>query len=702
VEQSIEIQGKSNMRADYDDGGFRPGSVEMKAMANAVRILAADMVQKANSGHPGLPLGMADVATVLFSRVLAHWPQDPTWPGRDRFVLSAGHGCALLYALLHLTGYQTMTIDQLTRFRQLGSHTPGHPEVGPGIEATTGPLGQGFANAVGMAVAEAMAQKDFPDLGHRTYVLVGDGCLMEGVSYEAAALAGLWRLNRLTVLWDDNAITIDGSTALSTKEDTLARFQACGWDVLRIDGHDQEAIDQALQWAQNTQKPTLIACRTIIGFGAPTKAGSCAVHGAALGEDECAGLRQALGWDSLEPFHVPQAILSRWQKSADRCQPAYQAWQESPQAKQWDKRTQSLCRPPACLDQLRQEFSQQAPCWATRKASGLVLSALAKEDLPLVTGSADLAESTQILPAGPAFSCDNPGGTYLHYGVREHAMAGILNGLALHGGFRSLGGTFLTFSDYLRPSLRLSALMELPVIYVMTHDSIALGEDGPTHQPVEHLASLRAMANLCLIRPADAVEVVEAYQVALSQERTPSVLALSRQNLPSLRTKIDTAEDLKDNQVAKGAYVLKEACAVLGQAECGGGAHAPEAMQAKVVDLWATGSEVSLACSVQQILAGHGVSARVISAPSLFLFDRQPESYRKSLTHGPATLRAVIEAGSSFGWHKYVGQDGLMFCVDGFGASAPAADLLADRGFAGPAIAEKILSCLNLVLPGIE
>ena len=539
--------------------------VAHEQLANAVRFLAVDAVERAKSGHPGMPMGMADVATVLFSRFLKFDPADPAWPDRDRFVLSAGHGSMLLYALLYLTGYEGVTLDQLRAFRQWGSKTPGHPEYGhtPGVETTTGPLGQGIATAVGMALSERLSNarfgSDFVD--HFTYVIAGDGCLMEGLSHEAISLAGHLRLNRLIVLFDDNEISIDGSTSLSCSDDQFARFRASGWSACRIDGHDPAAITAAIETARNSDRPSLIACRTIIGFGAPSRQGTEKAHGAPLGAEEVAKTRLGLDWPH-EPFEIPEPVIAQWRKIGARGQADRRNWIERTRrlnAKARSPFHDSLnrrlpCQYAAAMDQLRVRFAEERPNIATRQASQLVIDKIAEVLPNLLGGSADLTHSNLTrAKAQQPVRHDYFEGHYIHYGVREHAMAAAMNGIALHGGFIPYGGTFLTFSDYSRPAIRLAALMRIRVIHVMTHDSIGLGEDGPTHQPVEHLASLRAIPNLLVFRPGDAVETAEAWDCALRAEASPSVLCLSRQALAPFREVSDNI-----NRVARGAYVVVE------------------------------------------------------------------------------------------------------------------------------------------------
>ncbi len=645
-----------------------------KDMANAIRALAMDAVEKAKSGHPGMPMGMADVATVLFTRFLKFDASAPQWPDRDRFVLSAGHGSMLLYALLHLAGYPGVTMDDLRNFRQLGSKTAGHPEFGhaPGIETTTGPLGQGIANAVGMALAERLLNARHGDeiVGHHTYVIAGDGCLMEGVSQEAISLAGHLKLGKLVVLWDDNAISIDGATSLAESDDQLTRFAASGWATTRVDGHDAEAIAKAIAAAQTSDKPSLIACKTIIGYGAPTKQGKSSTHGEPLGADEIKGTREKLGWPHA-PFEMPEAVLSAWRAAGSRGKAQRLAWEKRAggvAAKLGDPLAgESLKAMTAAIAQIKGEFGANPPKLATRQSSQKVLEALVPAMPALMGGSADLTGSngtrtkhhTSVAPG-------NFGGNYIHYGVREHGMAAAMNGIALHGGLVPYGATFLVFTDYCRPSIRLSALMGQRVVYVMTHDSIGLGEDGPTHQPVEHLAALRAIPNLYVFRPADAVEVAECWEIALSSPSTPSVLALTRQALPALRTGADSG-----NHSAKGAYVLAEAGLK------------------RDVTLIATGSEVSMAMEAKALLQEKGVAAAVVSMPCWELFAAQSAEYRASVL-GSAP-RVAVEAAIGMGWERWVGDKGTFVGMQGFGASAPAAKLYEHFGITAQKVAEAAL-----------
>jgi transketolase len=651
-------------------------------LANAVRFLAIDAVEKAKSGHPGMPMGMADVATVLFSRFLKFDPADPAWPDRDRFVLSAGHGSMLLYALLYLTGYPGVTLDQLMAFRQWGSKTPGHPEYGhtPGVETTTGPLGQGIATAVGMALAERLANARFGGdcVDHFTYVIAGDGCLMEGLSHEAISLAGHLRLGRLIVLFDDNEISIDGSTSLACSDDQLARFEASGWSTRRIDGHDPAAIAAAIEWARNDDRPSLIACRTLIGFGAPNRQGTEKAHGAPLGADEVAKTRLALDWP-YQPFEIPQRILDQWRRIGARGQADRRNWIERTRRLNSGARSpfhDSLnphlpCEYAAVVDRLRAGFAEDRPNIATRQASQLVIDKIA-EILPnLLGGSADLTHSnlTRAKSQRPVRPGDFDG-NYVHYGVREHAMAAAMNGIALHGGFIPYGGTFLTFADYSRPAIRLAALMGIRVIHAMTHDSIGLGEDGPTHQPVEHLAALRAIPNLLVFRPGDAVETAEAWDCALRADGSPSVLCLSRQALPAFRETVDNV-----NLVARGAYVVVE----------------PDAT--RDVTLIATGSEVSIAIAAAERLASDGINAAVVSAPCFDLFRNQPQEYRNRVL-GSAP-RVGVEAAVEGDWARWLGDSGQFVGMTGFGASAPAETLYREFGITPAAVADAARRCIG-------
>jgi len=642
-------------------------------MANAIRFLAIDAVEKANSGHPGMPMGMADVATVLFSKFLKFDPLAPGWLNRDRFVLSAGHGSMLLYALLHLTGYREMTLDEIKSFRQWGSKTPGHPEYGhtAGVETTTGPLGQGIATAVGMALAERMSNARLGDdlVDHYTYVMCGDGCLMEGVSHEAISLAGHLKLGRLIVLFDDNSISIDGPTSLSCSDDPLARAAASGWSVRRVDGHDPTAVEEAIAEERETDRPSLIACRTRIGYGSPGREGSEKAHGAPLGADEIAATRAALAWPHA-PFEIPRDVLAAWRTVGARGQTEHDKWVErlaqldreerehvnevlnGKLSRQYDPAIRELCS----------RFATEQPKIATRQASQQVIEMLASVLPNLAGGSADLTHSNLTLAKSQ--KPIKPGhfeGNYIHYGIREHGMAAAMNGIALHGGFIPYGGTFLTFADYSRPAIRMAALMGLRVIHVMTHDSIGLGEDGPTHQPVEHLASLRAIPNLLVFRPADAVETAEAWDCALRAEDRPSILCLSRQALPTFRSDTDGV-----NKVARGAYLVIN----------------PQ--DRRDVTLIATGSEVAIAMEAARLLEKAGVLAAVVSAPCLELFARQPEDYRRAvLGERP---RVGIEAAIEGGWARLIGDHGEFVGMTGFGASAPANVLYREFGITPEAV----------------
>ncbi len=644
-------------------------------MANAIRALSMDAVQAANSGHPGAPMGFADVATVLFARHLKFDPSRPNWPDRDRFILSAGHGSMLIYALLHLTGYQDMTLDDLRQFRQLGAKTAGHPEFGhaAGIETTTGPLGQGIANAVGMAIAERHLNARFGDelVSHFTYVMAGDGCLMEGISQEAISLAGHLRLGHLIVLFDDNGISIDGPTDLSVSENTRLRFESAGWQVLECDGHDMDAIDSAIQTAKSDlARPTLVKCKTIIGKGSPAKAGTSKAHGAPLGDDEIAATRQALGWP-YPPFEIPQHITDDWHVAGNRGAADYQAWQArltaSPLAAQF---TEMLAadisdKVAEAISTMKATLAAEPVKVASRVASQMTINHLVQTVPNLMGGSADLTGSNNTkADSQNGFSADNYSGNYIFYGVREHGMAAAMNGIALHGGIIPYGGTFLVFTDYCRPSIRLSALMGQRVIYVMTHDSIGLGEDGPTHQPVEHLAALRAIPNLTVFRPCDVVETAECWQLALDNQTGPSVLALSRQGLPQLRL----GENVAPLNSAKGGYILTP--------ESGGDAE---------ITLIATGSEVAIAHDAQQQLEAMGKSTRLVSVPALDILLTQSQSYIDSLL-GTDTKLVIIEAGIEMGWHQLTGGRGTFIGMSSFGASAPASDLYTHFGITADAI----------------
>ena len=651
--------------------------IDHSLMANAIRALAMDAVEKAKSGHPGLPMGAADIATVLFTQFLKFDAADPRWPDRDRFILSAGHGSMLLYAVLYLTGNEDMTLDQIKHFRQLGSRTPGHPEnfITPGIETTTGPLGQGIASSVGTALAERLLAAEFGDdiVDHYTYVLCSDGDLMEGVSHEAAALAGHLRLSKLIFLYDDNGITIDGPISLTDNVDQVARFKAHGWNAVRIDGHDQSAIAAAIAQAQTSDRPSLIACKTTIGFGAPHKAGTSKAHGEPLGAEELAGAKKALGWN-YGPFEVPDDVLQAWRSVGRQGASARADWNRHfealPEARrrEFQRRVIDRKRPEGLADAIRglkAKLVADPPTIATRKASEMALDVLVPVMPELLLGSADLTPSNNTRTKGlKEVTPDDFSGRYIHYGIREMGMAAAMNGLSAHGGFAPAGGTFLCFTDYARPSMRIAALSHTPVVYVMTHDSIGLGEDGPTHQPVEHLAALRAMPNMRVFRPADAVETAECWQLALENSTGPTVLALSRQNLTPVRT-VATA----DNLCRHGGYELVAASG--------------EAM----VSLYASGSEVEIAVAAQKQLAGRGIATRVVSVPSLELLLAQPTDRRQAIV-GQAPVKIAIEAAVRFGWDAIIGPDGIFVGMKSFGASAPAKDLYKHFGITAEAVVE--------------
>jgi transketolase len=647
-------------------------------MANAIRFLSMDAVEAANSGHPGLPMGAADIATVLFSRFMKFDPMNPQWPDRDRFVLSAGHGSMLLYSLLYFLGYEDITIEEIRNFRQLGSKTAGHPEYGhaAGIETTTGPLGQGLANAVGMAIAERRLAAEFgPNpVDHHTYVLVGDGCLMEGISQEAIALAGHLKLNKLIVLWDDNGITIDGKLSMSDSTDQLARFEASGWETIAVDGHDPDAIAAAIERARVSDTPTMIACKTTIGFGAPSKAGTSKAHGSPLGAEEIAGARKTLGWTS-EPFDIPSEILDDWRVVGLNAGKARVAWEkrladtDATLRGEFERRMRGDLPAgfvPAMAD-YRKKLASDAPKLATRKSSENTLEIINGVVPETLGGSADLTGSnntktSQTAPITP----DDFSGRYMYYGIREHGMAAAMNGIALHGGLIPYGGTFLVFSDYARPAMRLSSLMGIRTIYVMTHDSIGLGEDGPTHQPVEHLAALRAIPNHIVYRPADAMETAECWQLALENTTAPATLALTRQNLPAVRTEFD-----EDNRCASGAYELSPAS------------------DDAVVSIFASGSEVEIALAAQAALEANGHPARVISVPSIDLFQMQSSDFKKAII-GNAPVRVAVEAGVRQGWDGIIGADGIFIGMDSFGASGPYQQLYAHFGITSGAIVAAV------------
>lgn len=650
-------------------------------LANALRFLAVEGVQKANSGHPGMPMGMADVATVLFSKFLKFDPKAPHWADRDRFVLSAGHGSMLLYSLLYLTGYEQATTDQLKSFRQMGSRMAGHPEYGhlEGIETTTGPLGQGIATAVGMALAEKLLEtrygKDIVD--HYTYVICGDGCLMEGISEEAISMAGHWKLNKMIVLWDDNKITIDGATSVATSTDQRKRFEANGWNTDAVDGHNPDEIAAAIERAKKSDKPTMIACRTVIGFGS-AKEGTEKTHGSPLGAEDILAARKRLGYE-YAPFETPKEILDAWRSFGERGAKEHAEWDKrfgamnAAEKAEFERTVLKSVLPAGWKDKMqayKEQLLAEKPKVATRKASQMALEVLVPAIPELLGGSADLTHSN-LTDAKASKSVTNTdfSGNYIHYGIREHGMAAAMNGIALHGGFIPYSGAFLVFMDYLKPSLRLAALMGLRSIFVLTHDSIGLGEDGPTHQPIEHLASMRAIPNVNVFRPCDVIETAECWELAIEAAHTPSVLALSRQNLPTLRTSV------KENLSAKGAYVL---------ADCEG---------TRDVTLLATGSEVEIAVKAQELLKEKGVKAAVVSMPSWELFDKQSAEYKKSVLG--TCPRVAVEAQGAFGWEKYTGLDGAVVAMRSFGASAPAEQLYEHFGITPNAVAAAAVGCLK-------
>jgi transketolase len=658
--------------------------VDHSRMANAIRALAMDAVEKAKSGHPGLPMGAADVATVLFTQFLKFDAADPHWPDRDRFILSAGHGSMLLYALLYLTGNADMTLDEIKNFRQLGSRTPGHPEntITSGVETTTGPLGQGVAFSVGSALAERLLAAEFGEdiVDHYTYVLCSDGDLMEGVSHEALALAGHLKLSKLIFLYDDNGITIDGPITLTDNVDQVARFKAHGWNAVHVDGHDQKAIADAITRAQASDRPSLIACKTIIGFGAPTRAGTSKAHGEALGPEELAGAKKALGWN-YGPFEIPDDVLAAWRNVGKQGASAHADWNGRFEAKpgaqraEFQRRVIDRKRPQGLAEAIRKlkdRLVAEPPTIATRKASEMALEVLVPVMPELLLGSADLTPSNNTRTKGlKEVTPDDFSGRYIHYGIREMGMAAAMNGLSAHGGFAPAGGTFLCFTDYARPSMRIAALSHTPVVYVMTHDSIGLGEDGPTHQPVEHLAALRAMPNMRVFRPADAVETAECWQLALENVSGPTVLALSRQNLTPVRT-VAVAENL----CSRGGYEL---VAAKGEAK---------------VSLFASGSEVEIAVAAQKELVGRGIAARVVSVPSLELLLAQPAERRQAIV-GSAPVKIAIEAAVRFGWDAVIGPEGIFIGMTGFGASAPAKALYKHFGITAEAAVEAAAKRLN-------
>jgi transketolase len=642
-------------------------------MANAIRFLSMDAVEKANSGHPGLPMGAADVATVLFTRYLKFDPKAPHWADRDRFILSAGHGSMLLYSLLYLTGYEDMTIEDIKDFRQLHAKTAGHPEYGhaSGIETTTGPLGQGIANSVGFAIAERKLREEFgADLqDHYTYVIAGDGCLMEGISQEAITLAGHLKLNKLIVFWDDNGISIDGKVSITDSTDQHARFRASGWNTIAVDGHDPEAIAAAIDTARASDKPTMIACKTVIGFGAPNKAGTHKVHGSPLGADEIAATRVALNWPA-EAFVIPGDVLEMWRQAGTRGASVHKEWESrlTASAKKAEFVRRFAGDLPAALapavTAYKQKLAETKPTVATRKASEDALEVVNGVVPETIGGSADLTGSNNTKTSQTAsITTTDFSGRYLHYGIREHGMAAAMNGIALHGGLIPYSGGFLIFSDYCRPSIRLAALMGIRVIHVLTHDSIGLGEDGPTHQPVEQMAALRAIPNLVMMRPADATETIECWQIALESKRHPTGIALTRQNLAPARTTFT-----EENLCAKGAYVLADA-------------------DNAAVTIFASGSEVEIALKGKELLAAKGIAARVVSVPAFELFETQSAEYQASVI-GTAKVKIAVEAAVRQGWDRFIGSDGIFIGMKGFGASGPYKELYKHFGITPEAVVE--------------
>ena len=650
------------------------GSMPLKQMANAIRALSMDAVQAANSGHPGLPMGAADIATVLYTKFLKIDPLAPEWPDRDRFVLSAGHGSMLQYALHYLVGFADMTLEEIKNFRQLGARTAGHPEYGhaAGIETTTGPLGQGISTAVGMALAERMMNARFGDdlVDHYTYVLASDGDLMEGISHEAISIAGHLKLSRLIVLYDDNGISIDGPLDLAESGDALGRFEAAGWNAVRIDGHDHDAIEAAIAAARTSDKPSLIACKTTIGYGSPNKAGTSGVHGAPLGDDEIALTRESLGWSS-EPYEIPSALLDEWRVAGRAHASTRKAWEErlaaqSAETRNRFERVVSGDLPQGldgAVDEFKKQLAEEKPGWATRKASEEVLKAIVPHVPEMIGGSADLTGSNNTkTPEQEPVSADNMAGQFIHWGIREHGMAAAMNGMVLHGGFIPYSGTFLVFSDYSRPAIRLSALMKQRTIHVLTHDSIGLGEDGPTHQPVEHLAALRAIPNTYVFRPADAIETLECWQLALKLDSAPSILALTRQGLPTVRGYEER------NGCVHGAYEL-----------AAGGSDAQ-------VTIMASGSEISIAMQARDMLKEDGIGARVVSVPCMELFEQQSPATQADIL-GETPLRIAVEAAVRQSWDRYLRPQDIFIGMDGFGASAPAEQLFQHFGITAEAIA---------------
>ncbi|MGN7618535.1 MAG: transketolase [Ehrlichia sp.] len=655
--------------------------IDMLAMANAVRVLSMDAIQKAVSGHPGMPLGMADVATILFAKFLKFNPKSPDWFDRDRFILSNGHGSMLLYSLLYFLGY--LDIEEIKKFRQIHSLTPGHPEYGctPGVDATTGPLGQGLASAVGMAIAEKILSEKFgcEIVNHNTYVMVGDGCLMEGISHEAASLAGHLQLSKLIVLFDNNNISIDGPTSLSVSDDVKARFLSYGWEVFEIDGHDFSQIESSIKDAKTSSKPSLICCRTVIGKNVASKENTCAAHSWPFSEEEITSMKKKLRWTNKQ-FEIPEEILQLWRNVASRSEAEYNAWFD--RCMEYSKTSRDFIHmiddgvPDAVflnLKDLKKELYSLNLSEATRKSSGRVLEVVVKHTSKLVGGSADLTISNNTKPSFVSvINKDNFYGSYLHYGIREHAMAGCMNGMALHGGIIPYGGTFLVFSDYCKPAMRLSALMKKQVIYIMTHDSIGVGEDGPTHQPVEHLSSLRSIPNMYVFRPADAIEVLECWEIALRLTNAPSVLILSRQNVSGVR-----GVCIEENLSSRGAYVIREYEKDLD------------------VTIFATGSEVEIALKASVILENKGLGTRVVSLPCWELFNQQDKKYILNLLNNKS-IKAAVEAANSFGWHQYIGEDGIFVGLEDFGMSAPYKDLYKHFKITAEDLVDRILDKLKI------
>lgn len=652
-------------------------------MANAIRALSADAIERAKSGHPGLPLGMADVATVLYNFYLKFDPNEPNWPDRDRFILSAGHGSMLVYSLLHLTGYPGMTMEQIKNFRQLHSLTPGHPEHGltSGVETTTGPLGQGLGNAVGMAMAERIMNARWGDslVDHYTYCIVGDGCLMEGLSQEAISLAGHYQLSKLIVFWDSNKISIDGDVALAISDDYKKRFDGCNWDIFEIDGHNYKDIEKAIAEARKSPKPSLIICNTKIGYGAPTKEGTADCHGAPLGDDELAGMRKNIGWNE-KPFFIPEEVYDEWRKATKKGLEKRVEWnkkfsqlsdaQQDEFMRTLEGNLISGWEQP--LQEYKKKLAEEQPNWATRKASGEALKILTEEFPELIGGSADLTGSVNTRPSGmETLNKENWAGRYVNWGIREHGMASAMNGMALHGGVIPYSGTFLSFVDYMRPSVRLAALMHQRVIFVLTHDSIGVGEDGPTHQPTEIVAGLRIMPNLKVYRPCDAVETFECWLQAIDDHESPSALILTRQNVPAVR---DT--HIEENMCAKGAYVLYEA------------------EEERDVTLFATGSEVGVAVRAREILKNENIDAAVVSMPCWELFDQQEQDYKDEVLGGDS-IRIAVEAAISPGWDRYIGNNGVFIGLKDFGLSAPGPILFEYFGITAEKVADAAREALR-------